>query len=68
LCVERIDGTSVTLFSTGTSGVEDEITPEKLKRESDSSRYLEMADLAKHEKILKLMSAENKKTYPIKVL
>jgi hypothetical protein len=33
LCVERIDGTSVTLFSTGTSRVEDEITLEELKRE-----------------------------------
>ena len=61
MSVERTEGASVTPFCTGTSGVEDEVTPKELKREYDRRRYLKMADLTKHEKILKLMNAENKK-------
>ena len=34
----------VTPFCTGKSGVEDEITPEELKREYARRRYLEMTD------------------------
>jgi hypothetical protein len=64
LCVKKTDGTSVTLFSTGTSGVEDEITLEELKRESDRRRYLEMADLAKYEKILKANLCRKQKNIP----
>jgi len=61
MSVERTEGASVTPFCTGTSGVEDAVTPKELKREYDRRRYLKMADLTKHEKILKLMNAENKK-------
>ena len=68
MSVERIEGTSVTPFCTGTSVVEDEITPEELKRDYDRRRYLEMTDLAKHEKILKANECQKQKTYPIKVL
>ena len=68
MSVERTEGASVTPFCTGTSGVEDEVTPKELKREYDRIRYLKLADLTKHEKILKLMNAENKKICPIKVL
>ena len=44
MCVDGTDGTSVTPFCAGKSGVEDEITPEELKREYARRRYLEMTD------------------------
>jgi len=61
---ERIEGTSVTPFCTDTSVVEDEITPEELKRDYDRRRYLEMTDLAKHEKILKANECQKQKNIP----
>ena len=64
MSVERTEGASVTPFCTGTSGVEDEVTPKELKREYDRRRYLKMADLAKHEKILKAMECRKQKNIP----
>ena len=60
MCVDGTDGTSVTPFCAGKSGVEDEITPEELKREYARRRYLEMTDLAKHAKILKANECQQK--------
>ena len=48
MCVDGTGDTSVTPFCSGKWGVEDEITPEELKSEYATRRYLEMTDLAKH--------------------
>jgi hypothetical protein len=64
VCVDGTDGTSFTPFCTATSGVEDEITLEELKWENDRRRYLQMADLAKQEKILKSNEYWKQKNIP----
>ena len=62
MCVDGTDDTSVMPFCTGKLGVEDEITSEELKKKYAMRRYLETADLSK------LMNAERKKIYSIKVI
>ena len=64
MCVDRTDDICVTLFGSGASEVDDQITPEEVKRQKDKRRYLEMADTAKHEKILKAMECRKQKNIP----
>lgn len=68
LCVDGTGCTSVTPFCTSTSGVEYEITPDELKRNYDRRRYFEMADPAKHEKILKAIECRKQKNITNHVL
>ena len=64
MCADRTNVICVTLFGSGALEVDDQITSEEVKREKDKRRYLEMADTAKHEKILKAMECRKQKNIP----
>ncbi|RLN28890.1 structural maintenance of chromosomes protein 3 [Panicum miliaceum] len=64
IVADQIDVIFVTPFGSGVSEIDDQITPEEVKREKDKRIYLEMADIAKHQKILKAIECRKQKNIP----